>query len=71
MQESAIAATGLAPKKDLESAIVATLEPGLYTVILSPPMAAWAWDWLKHMTSITRRLPNWPISAPVAYSDRG
>ena len=35
-QESAITATGLAPGKDLESAIVATLEPGLYTVILSP-----------------------------------
>ncbi|HEY5037090.1 MAG TPA: SGNH/GDSL hydrolase family protein [Chthoniobacterales bacterium] len=34
-QEAAIQATGLAPKIDLESAIVATLNPGSYTVILS------------------------------------
>ncbi len=33
-QEAAIQATGLAPTKDLESAILMTLEPGEYTVIL-------------------------------------
>ena len=34
-QESEIAATGLAPKNDLEPAIIATLNPGAYTAILS------------------------------------
>ncbi len=33
-QESEIEATGFAPGNDLESAIVATLAPGAYTVIL-------------------------------------
>ena len=33
-QETEIMATGLAPTDDLESAIVATLEPGLYTAIV-------------------------------------
>ncbi len=33
-QASEIEATGLAPENDLESAIVATLEPGSYTVVL-------------------------------------
>jgi uncharacterized repeat protein (TIGR03803 family) len=33
-QESAIAATGLQPSDDLESAILATVTPGAYTVIL-------------------------------------
>ena len=34
-QESDIAATGLAPTWDLESAIVGTLPPGSYTAIVS------------------------------------
>jgi hypothetical protein len=34
-QQAAIQATGLAPKNDLESTIVRTLEPGNYTAILS------------------------------------
>ena len=34
-QESEIAATGLAPDHDLEPAIIATLNPGAYTAILS------------------------------------
>jgi uncharacterized repeat protein (TIGR03803 family) len=34
-QESAITATNLAPSNDLESAIVATLPPGLYTAIVT------------------------------------
>jgi len=34
-QQTEIAATGLAPTEDLEAAIVATLDPGLYTVTLS------------------------------------
>jgi hypothetical protein len=34
-QQAAIAATGLAPTDDLESAIIATLDPGVYTAILS------------------------------------
>lgn len=34
-QETDISATGLAPTNDFEAAIVATLEPGSYTVILS------------------------------------
>ncbi len=34
-QESAITATNLAPSNDLESAIVATLDPGLYTAIVT------------------------------------
>lgn len=34
-QQAAIEATGLAPLNDLESAIVATLSPGLYTAIVS------------------------------------
>src|SRR5262249_55283603 len=34
-QQAAIQATGLAPKDDLESTIVKTLEPGNYTAILS------------------------------------
>ena len=34
-QESEIEMTGLAPSKDLESAIVATLDPGAYTAIVS------------------------------------
>jgi uncharacterized delta-60 repeat protein len=34
MQEAAIRATGLAPQHDLESAIVATLNPGAYTSIV-------------------------------------
>lgn len=34
-QESAILATGLAPSNDSEAAIVATLDPGSYTAILS------------------------------------
>ena len=33
-QEAAIVATGLAPTNDLESAIVATLNPGAYTAIV-------------------------------------
>ncbi len=33
-QQTAIAASGLAPTNDLESAIIATLEPGLYTAIV-------------------------------------
>ena len=32
-QEAAITATQLAPPNDLEAAIVATLQPGAYTVI--------------------------------------
>ena len=34
-QEAEIIATGLAPNDDLESAVVATLDPGLYTAIVS------------------------------------
>ncbi len=34
-QETAIEATGLAPTDNLESAIVATLQPGAYTVVVS------------------------------------
>ncbi|MEO8043500.1 MAG: hypothetical protein ABI674_01225, partial [Spartobacteria bacterium] len=34
-QESEIQMTGLAPTKDLESAILATLDPGAYTAIVS------------------------------------
>ena len=34
-QQAAIAATGLAPTDDLESAILVTLDPGAYTAILS------------------------------------
>ena len=34
-QEAAISATGLAPSDDAEAAIVATLDPGVYTAILS------------------------------------
>ncbi len=34
-QQSEISASGLAPTNDLESAIIATLEPGTYTAILS------------------------------------
>jgi hypothetical protein len=34
-QQAAIEATGVAPKSDLESAIVATLAPGAYTAIVS------------------------------------
>ena len=34
-QQSAIEATNLAPENDLESAIIATLQPGAYTAILS------------------------------------
>jgi hypothetical protein len=34
-QEAEIIATGLVPAKDVESAVVATLAPGLYTVIVS------------------------------------
>jgi hypothetical protein len=34
-QESAILATGIAPTKDAESAVVMTLAPGLYTAIVS------------------------------------
>ena len=33
-QETEIAATGLAPSEDLESAIIATLDPGAYTAIV-------------------------------------
>ena len=33
-QEAEIEATGLAPNDDLESAIVATLDPGSYTAIV-------------------------------------
>ena len=35
VQESEIIATGLAPANDLESAMVITLSPGAYTIILS------------------------------------
>ena len=39
-QEAPIQATGLAPTDDLESAIVATLDPGAYTVILKSKSAS-------------------------------
>jgi len=35
MQQSEIEAAGFAPQDDLESAIIATLDPGLYTAIVS------------------------------------
>jgi len=67
-QEAEINDTGLAPSEDLESAIVPTLDPGAYTVILPVKMAAPASAWSKPTISTKRPPPNWPISARGALS---
>ena len=64
-QEAEIIATNLAPSNDLESAIVATLDPGIYTAIVTGKNSAPEWPWSRPMTSIKRSTPSWPISAPA------
>lgn len=67
-QEEEIINTELAPGNNLESAIVATLDPGAYTAIVREKTAALGSHWLKPTT--WTRLPPliWAISARAVWS---
>ena len=69
-QEAEIQATGIPPSDNLESAIVATLNPGQYTAIVQGKnnTSGVALGW-KFTTSIRQRR-NWAISARGPLSAR-
>ena len=65
-QEPEIMATGIAPTNDLESAILATLDPGLYTAIVRARITGPGFAWSKSTTPTRRPIPSWPTSARAA-----
>ena len=64
-QEAEIVATTVPPSNDLESAIVATLDPGTYTAIVSGRNGGTGIALVEAMTSITQSTLSWPTSARV------
>src|SRR5262249_28801627 len=57
-QASQIRSSGLAPSSNLESAIIATLQPGNYTAIVRGKNSRQASLWLRCTMSIRQRIPS-------------